>query len=134
MGEWDEVNMVYSSVDVNLVIATMNDVESMIAHFSQFPAFHAFEPVNEPLFGTDQGLLKWYYQNVRQILRTYREDAIFVFHESYHYDGEHWNDLFSDSDMDNVVLDTHQYLAFSAQHETDIMTHCDNYREMLKPA
>merc|ERR1719361_1247337 len=111
----------------------MNQVTEIIEHFSTFPAFYAFEPVNEPLAGTDQGLLKWYYQNVRQILRTYREDAIFVFHESYHFDGASWNDMFSDADMDNVVLDTHQYIAFGAKFETDIMTHCDNFTEGLKP-
>jgi glucan 1,3-beta-glucosidase len=93
-----------------------------------------FEPVNEPLGGTDLGLLKWYYQNVRQVLRTYREDAIFIFHESYHFDAETWNSLFSDADMDNVVLDTHQYICFGAKFEEDIMTHCDNYRDSLKPA
>ena len=112
--------MRYSSTDVNLVQATIDDVTELIKYFADYPAFYAFEPVNEPLGGTDQGLLKWYYRNVRQILRTYREDAIFVFHESYHYDAESWNDLFSDADMDNVVLDTHQYLAFGAKHELDV--------------
>lgn len=57
--------MKYTTVDVNLVLDTLRKVTDMIEHFSTYSAFHAFEPVNEPLAGTDQGLLKWYYQNVR---------------------------------------------------------------------
>jgi len=36
--------------------------------------------------------------------------------------------------MDNVILDTHQYLAFGAQFEKDPMVHCENYKKMLAPA
>ena len=134
MGEWDVDTMKYTSTDVHKVQHTIDEIEKFIKHFSQYPAFYAFEPVNEPLAGTDLPLLKWFYRNVRQILRTYRPDAQFVFHESYHYDAETWNDLFSDYDMDNVILDTHQYLAFGAKFESDVMVHCDNFKEMLAPA
>lgn len=44
----------------------------------------------------------------------------FVFHDSFHFDGNTWNDLFADDDHENVVLDTHQYFAWWEKKATSV--------------
>ena len=54
----------------------------------------------------------------------------FVFHDSFQFNPSLWNDMFDDSDMANVVMDTHQYFAWGAPHG-DIGSYCDEYGRTL---
>jgi len=68
---------------------------------------YALEPVNEPWWSSDLSVLKYFYKMAREEVRKYNPDVLFVFHDAFHSDGDTWNDLFSDYDMENVVMDTH---------------------------
>lgn len=57
----------------------------------------------------------------------------FVFHDAFHFDANVWNDLFADDDMENVVMDTHQYFAWGGPHG-DIGTYCDEYGANISQA
>ena len=48
-----------------------------------------------------------------------------MFHDAFHFDANLWNNLFADDDHENVVMDTHKYYAWNAQHG-DIGTYCDD--------
>lgn len=80
--------------------------------WGQHPAVYALEPVNEPWDHSDLPTLKDFYRKARDIVRSSNPETKFVFHESFHRDASVWNDLFEDDDMENVVLDTHPYMAF----------------------
>lgn len=41
------------------------------------------------------------------------KDVLFVFHESFQPDATTFNDLFVDDDMENVIYDTHRYMAWN---------------------
>lgn len=58
-------------------------------------------------------------------------DTLFVFHDAFHSDGDTWNDLFPDQDMENVVMDTHQYMAWWSAHD-DIGGYCDDYGTSIR--
>lgn len=75
-------------------------------------AFGAFEPVNEPWWNTPLEPLKDMYRQVRKLVQRYSPQAYFVFHDSFRYDENVWNDLFLEGDTDKTVLDHHYYWAF----------------------
>jgi glucan 1,3-beta-glucosidase len=50
---------------------------------------------------------------VRNVIREANSELKFVFHDAFLTSHLIWNDLFADDDMENVVMDTHQYLAWS---------------------
>ena len=45
-------------------------------------------------------------------MREVNPNVLFVFHDSFIPLARHWNDLFADDDMDNVVIDIHKYMAW----------------------
>lgn len=49
------------------------------------PALYAFEPVNEPWEKSDFGLLKYFYQQAREIIRKVNPNVIFTFHDGFVY-------------------------------------------------
>lgn len=52
------------------------------------------------------------YRTVRKLVQRYAPQAYFVFHDSFRYDENVWNDLFRDDDVEKVVMDHHYYWAF----------------------
>ena len=67
------------------------------------------------------------------MMRTQQPRLKFVFHDAFHFDAGTWNDLFADDDIENVVMDTHQYFAWGGQHG-DIGSYCDEYNGTLSNA
>ena len=57
----------------------------------------------------------------------------FVFHDAYPDDSDVWNDMFSDDDMDNVIMDTHQYMAWWGE-KTSIEDYIADYRTFVAGA
>jgi glucan 1,3-beta-glucosidase len=84
-------------------------VSKMMALYGQHPALYAFEPVNEPWWGSDYEVLKSFYRQARTIIRDVNPNVIFTFHDGFDFSASRWNDLFADDDMENVVIDTHFY-------------------------
>lgn len=50
-----------------------------------------------------------------------------MFHDSFRYSPEIWNDLFNDDDYDKVALDHHYYQAFEGTNNKTIDEHCSDY-------
>jgi len=97
------------------------------------PAVYALEPVNEPMWGSDLDVLKQFYRDARDIIRSVNPEVTFTFHDSFHYDAGTWNDLFADDDHENVVLDTHFYQAWWGEDSYGNLQHyCDGYEGSLK--
>jgi len=46
------------------------------------------------------------------MMREQQPRLKFVFHDAFRTDPNTWNDLFEDDDIENVIMDTHQYLAW----------------------
>jgi len=93
----------------------------------------AIEPVNEPWWSSDLPTLKTFYRNVRNMMREQAPHLTFVFHDSFHFDTNTWNDLFDEGDWDNVIMDTHQYLAWWGAQD-DIGKYCDGYGSTMANA
>lgn len=54
----------------------------------------------------------------------------FVFHDAFHYDPNVWNDLFDDNDKENVIMDSHQQLAWE-KAQPNIESQCTAYEKSL---
>jgi len=88
---------------------SLDVVSKLMALYGQHPALYAFEPVNEPWWGSDYEVLKSFYRQARTIIRDVNPNVIFTFHDGFDFSASRWNDLFADDDMENVVIDTHFY-------------------------
>jgi hypothetical protein len=82
------------------------------------PAVYALEPMNEPWEKNDQDILKDFYRSCRDAVREVNPNVLFVFHDSFIPLARHWNDLFADDDMENVVIDIHKYMAWWSPKDT----------------
>lgn len=87
------------------------------------PALYAVEPANEPWEYSDMKVLKDYYRQCREEVRKVNPDVLFVFEDAFCSDAATWNDLFDDDDMENVVIDSHKYLAWN-MHQSVIDGYC----------
>jgi hypothetical protein len=112
MGEWDPATWSYKSINQDNLDWAKDTVQGLLDTWGDHPALYAIEPVNEPWWATDKDALKGFYREVRTMMKEQKPRLIFVFHDSFAWDGDTWNDLFEDDDMENVVLDTHQYMAW----------------------
>lgn len=125
IGPWDDANQKYKSIDTANIQRTISHSEALLKRYGSHPAFAAFEPVNEPWWNTPLTPLKDMYRAVRPLVQKYAPNAKFVFHDSFRYDPNIWNDLFADNDIHNVVLDHHYYWAFE-DYVHDITTACND--------
>lgn len=87
-------------------------VEDLLVRYGTHSAFGAFEPVNEPWWNTPLEPLFDFYRESRALVRRYAPQAIFVFHDSFRFDANIWNNLFRADDVEKTVLDHHFYWAF----------------------
>jgi len=128
MGEYDMVkqNCQYKSYNWENIAWAKDTIQGILEEWGNHPALAAIEPVNEPWWCSPMDLLKAFYRDVRKLIRDYNPDIKFVFHDAFHSSSNDWNDLFDDDDVENVVMDTHQYFAWGGQHG-DIGTYCDEY-------
>lgn len=103
-----------------------------MGRYGHHPALYAFEPINEPWWASDFDVLKDFYRQARQIIREVNPDVIFTFHDGFAFSSGMWNDLFADDDMENVVMDTHQYQAWWSR--SNLSQYCYGYYDMLGEA
>ena len=68
-------------------------------------------------------VLKDYYRTVRSHMKESAPHLKFVFYAAGEFSGANWNDLFPDDDMENVILDKHNYNAWWST-ESNISGYC----------
>jgi hypothetical protein len=128
MGPWNGWG--YDYIDSDNIQWAVDNVTALMAKWGNHPAFYALEPVNEPWWSSDIPTLKQFYRDTREEVRKVNPDALFVFHDSFITDAGTWNDLFADDDMENVVMDTHQYMAWWERKEV-ISRYCEDYTSVF---
>jgi glucan 1,3-beta-glucosidase len=125
LGPWGNNGM--SHINYSNIQWSLEVCEKLLQRWGSHSAFGAFEPVNEPWWNTDMDLLKEFYRAVRKLTQRYAPQAYFVFHDSFRYDANQWNDLFRDNDIDKVAIDHHYYQAFNRPAFTTVDDACKDY-------
>ena len=128
MGDYDEVkeNCKYTHYNWENIAFAVDTIQGILDQWGDHPALAAIEPVNEPWWCSDLGILKAFYKDVRNLIKEQQPRLKFVFHDAFHFSADTWNDLFDDDDHENVVMDTHQYFAWWGAQD-DIGSYCDGY-------
>lgn len=108
--------------------------ENLLKKWGTHSALYAFEPINEPWLETEIPLLKDFYRKVRKMVQRYAPQAYFVMHDSFRFNGEIWNDVFADNDIEKVALDTHFYTAFFPNAVNTVEDACKTYDGAMKTA
>jgi len=99
-------------INTENIIWSIDTIKGLLREYGDYPALYAISPINEPWLWSDLTVLKTFFRDVRNDIRNHNPNLIFVFDTYAKQEGEFWNDLFDDDDMENVVFDTHKYLAF----------------------
>mgnify|MGYP000025568438 CR=1 FL=1 len=68
MGPWNFTTNKYDYIDYDNINRTINNTENLLIRWGKHKAFAAFEPVNEPWFGTDTEVLKQFYRDTRKLV------------------------------------------------------------------
>ena len=131
MGPWNGDS--YDYIDFANLEWAVNTIDGLLEEWGEYPALYAIEPVNEPWEYTDLWALKLFYRNVRALMRRKQPRLQFVFHESFRYSADVWNDLFDDNDLHNVILDTHIYQAWDAS-KPSVKEVCEMWETKTKEA
>ena len=131
MGPWN--GTAYEYINYSNIAFALQTVEQLLDRWGAHPAVTALEPVNEPWWSSDMGVLKNFYRQVRAAIQKRAPRLTFVFHDAFQFSAAMWNDLFADGDTDKVVLDTHFYTAWSGTH-SKISDFCDIYSSGLQEA
>ena len=126
MGPWDSDKNQYKYIDFAAIDWAKDTIRGLLDRWGHHPDVYAIEPMNEPWWSSDLAVLRGFYRDVRSMMRDFNPDLVFVFHDSFHFDAISWNDMFDDDDMENVVMDTHQYMAWW-DTKSDIGEFCDDY-------
>ena len=128
MGHWN--GRKYDWINTDNIQWGVDNVTKLMNMWGNHPAVYALEPVNEPWWNSDIPTLKDFYRSVRKEIQKVNPAVKFVFHDSFLPYANIWNDLFADDDIENVVLDTHTYMAWDPARR-DIGAYCDNYGSRL---
>ena len=99
----------------------------LVDRWGNHPAVFAMEPVNEPSESSDMPTLRSFYRRVRDLMRTKAPHLYFVFYAAI-WDRDEWGDLFEDTDIDHVIMDTHMYSAWSSMKD-NIDAVIDDFRQ-----
>lgn len=121
----------YDSINYDNINWAVDNVTNLMEKWGHHPALYALEPVNEPWGSSDHEVLMDFYRSARDAVRAVNPDVIFVFHDSFLPWADQWNQLFADDDMENVIIDLHQYMAWNAPHD-NIGSYCDAYGANLR--
>jgi glucan 1,3-beta-glucosidase len=113
LGTYNPETRAYDNINQEHIQWAVDNVTNLMKLYGDHPAFYALEPANEPWEYSDIDALKDYYRRCREEVRKVNPDVLFVFHDAFWSNASAWNDLFADDDMENVVLDTHKYLAWN---------------------
>ena len=111
MGQWNFDTKSYDFLTYDNANFDIEAIKFFTETWQSHPSLYAIECINEPWGNSNIDFLKWYYREAREAMRSVNPDIKFVF---YAADGitDTWLDLFPDDDMDNVVMDWHNYTAW----------------------
>jgi len=129
IGDFDLATYSYTSKNEENIAHSLQVVTDIMDAWGNHPALYAVEPVNEPWWATPRDWLSDFYRSAREIVREKNPDTLFVFHDAFDSSAS-WNDLFPDNDMENVVMDTHAYMAWW-EHKNDIWMYCNDYEAVM---
>ena len=113
MGYWNLTTQKYDHINFENLNWSLNNSEALLRRWGNHSAFGGFEPVNEPWWNSDIPVLKDFYRSVRSLVQRLAPQAYFVFHDSFIYNPDTWNDLFRDDDIEKVAIDHHLYQAWN---------------------
>ena len=133
MGEWDADKKKYKSINQDNIDWAKDTIQGLLDTWGTHEALYAIEPVNEPWFNSDFPTLKAFYRDVREMMKEQQPRLKFVFHDAFHFSPIKWNSLFADDDMENVIMDTHQYIAWSPKHHF-VKPYCAQFDIQMAPA
>jgi len=68
LGPWNLKTNQYDFINLDNVERSVKISKSFIERWGQHASFAAFQPVNEPWWNSDMGVLKGYYRQVRKIV------------------------------------------------------------------
>lgn len=107
------------------VALTLDIIEDITIHFSQYDSLWGIEVLNEPAWEVDITILKNYYLDAYDIIRTYNSDVYVGFHDGFrNYMTYSWIPFFEDNDFTNVFFDIHLYQVFGdGWADFDIVDH-----------
>ena len=111
MGTWDPENNRYISIKQENILWAVDAIDKFIQAWGNHPALYAIEAANEP-WDKEINVLKDYYRTVRAHIKKTAPHLKFVFYAAGEFSGANWNDLFPDDDIENVILDKHNYNAW----------------------
>lgn len=101
---------------------TLRVIENLAAHCKQYDNLLGIELLNEPRNTVPLEILKAYYKDgyarIRQQLNP--GQAAVVFHDSFR--AGPWDDFMTESEYQNVILDTHLYQCFSDEDKRRIIS------------
>ena len=129
IGDFDLATYSYTSKNEENIAHSLQVVTDIMDTWGNHPALYAVEPVNEPWWATPRDWLSDFYRQARDIVRAKNPDTLFVFHDAFD-SSDSWNALFTDDDMENVVMDTHAYMAWW-EHKNDIWMYCNDYEAVM---
>jgi len=130
-GPWNEKMKKYDYINEENLQWGLDVHESLLKKYGSHPAFYAYEPLNEPQTNPPIQTLKRWYRASRKLVQKYAPQAKFVFHDAMVEDPAIWDDLFADDDMHNVVMDVHQYSAWTSNLNTteEVCKNWETYTE-----
>jgi len=128
LGEWNISAGHYDHINFENIRWSLMTSEHFLTRWGNHSAFYGFEPVNEPWWNTNEDVLKDFYRDVRRMTQALAPQAYFVFHNSFIYSPDFWNDLFRDDDIDKVAMDHHYYQAWNQGMNTT-QQFCDDYEK-----
>lgn len=129
IGDFNLLTYQYENMNEDNILWSLNVIEDIMKTWGTHPALHAVEPVNEPWWNTPRDWLSDFYRQARDIVRSHNPDVLFVFHDAFD-SGASWNSLFDDNDMENVVMDTHAYMAWW-EKKNDTWMYCEDYEKVM---
>jgi len=97
----------------------------LLERWGNHTAVYAIEPVNEPWWNTPRDWISDFYRSAKKLVHDYDPNLKFVFHNAFDFSAS-WNDLFEDDEIENVIMDHHQYQAWY-ERKDDIQEYCDLY-------
>lgn len=95
------------------VAKTLEVIDDIAEHFSDYESLWGIEVLNEPGWGVDMTILQNYYLDSYELIRAHNEDIWVGFHDGFRgYMTATWENFFTGNDLEKVFFDIHLYQVF----------------------
>jgi glucan 1,3-beta-glucosidase len=92
------------------ITTTISVLKKVMKRYDHLHYFHSIELLNEPHVSIDLNLLKQFYLDSYNALRTINKTRYIVMHDAFRMN--EWEDFFQNNHFQNVIFDTHLYQCF----------------------